>query len=114
MSGRVGAIRAPIRSISVYGATVIFGGLPLQRRNGMKELDQKVFEACPEAEVACVDFDGLLKYGIKAFNVRNTWASERWRGAQWILEVPRSGYRPLSMLRQFGRAWSVPNIKEGN
>ena len=64
------------------------------------ELTQEIFKKCPEAEVACVDFDGLLKFGVKAFNVRNTWASERWRGAEWIREIQNSGYEPLSMIRK--------------
>ena len=62
-------------------------------------LDQSVFEGHPpEIVVACVDYDGLLKFGANAGNVRYTWASERWRGAEWATTVPGTGYEPLTSI----------------
>jgi hypothetical protein len=64
-----------------------------------KKLTQDVFFGQPpEVVVACVDFDGLLKFGDSE-NVRYTWASERWRGANWINEVP-SLYEPLTLIHR--------------
>lgn len=52
-----------------------------RRINKMNNLDMSVFDGKPEEiEVACVDYDGLLKFGTNVRNLRYTWASERWRG----------------------------------
>ncbi len=68
----------------------------------MKTLNQSVFEGQPsEVTLACVDYDGLLKFGKNVRNYRYTWASERWRGADWASKVSDSGYKPLtSILRR--------------
>uniref|UniRef100_A0A6M3J4J9 Uncharacterized protein n=1 Tax=viral metagenome TaxID=1070528 RepID=A0A6M3J4J9_9ZZZZ len=59
-------------------------------------LQQDVFDGQPESVVvACVDFDGLLKFGDSAL-IRFTWASERWRGP-WIDTRP-SNYEPLTCI----------------
>ena len=79
----------------------------------MKTLTQEVFNLCPKAEVACVDFDGLLKFGINAGNVRTTWASERWRGAEWVKEIPNSGYIPLGMIRRTIALAAIQRWKDG-
>lgn len=69
----------------------------------VKLLDQTVFQGQPSSVVvACVDYDGLLKFGDRT-TIRCTWASERWRGASWVAQVPASGYAPLSMLIRRGR-----------
>jgi hypothetical protein len=68
----------------------------------MKKLNKRVFEGQPpEITVACVDYDGLLKLGKNARNVRYTWASERWRGADWVMQVPDTDYRPLTSIRRY-------------
>lgn len=55
-------------------------------------LTQAVFDGKPkEIIVACVDYDGLLKYGDST-EVRFTWASERWRGANWLEKVERTNF----------------------
>ena len=68
---------------------------------GPRELDQSVFDGQPdEVAIACVDYDGRLKFGAEVTTPRYTWASERWRGAKWVNEVPDSGYKPLTMIRR--------------
>ena len=65
----------------------------------MRNMDQSVFDGQPpEVTVACVDYDGLLKFGKNARNLRYTWASERFRGADWVSRVPDSGYKPLTSI----------------
>lgn len=70
----------------------------------MKKLDQSVFDGLPdEINVACVDFDGLLKFGHYTLGktwLRFTWASERWRGVEWKKKVPGSGYEPLTKIHK--------------
>jgi hypothetical protein len=64
------------------------------------ELTQSVFKGQPkEVVIACVDYDGLLKFGDSVY-VRYTWASERWRGANWINKTENTDYEPLSLLRR--------------
>jgi hypothetical protein len=61
-------------------------------------LSQAVFEGQPpEVIVACVDYDGLLKFG-SSINIHYTWASERWRGNKWIKMEPDSNFEPLTMI----------------
>jgi hypothetical protein len=63
-----------------------------------RELDQSVFEDQPRGVVvAAVDYDGMLKFGDN-HRIRYTWASERWRGCNWISKVEGTRYEPLSML----------------
>jgi len=63
-----------------------------------KKLEQDVFRGQPDnVVVACVDYDGLLKFGDDIY-IRYTWASERWRGAEWISKIKNSGYEPLTCL----------------
>ena len=63
-----------------------------------KSLTQSVFKGQPQnVVVACVDYDGLLKLG-DCVHIRYTWASERWRGAEWINELPDTRYEPLTSL----------------
>lgn len=51
----------------------------------MRELDQSVFDGQPpEVTLACVDYDGILKLRKNVRNYRYTWASQRWRGADWV------------------------------
>ena len=71
-------------------------------KDRMKELDQSVFDGQPpEVTLACVDYDGLLKFGKNVRNYRYTWASERWRGADWVEEREGTDYKPLtSILRK--------------
>jgi len=65
----------------------------------MKILDQSVFDRqSPEVKLACVDYDGLLKFGKNVRNYRYTWASERWRGADWVSKVPSTDYKPLTSI----------------
>lgn len=74
----------------------------------MKEkLTQEVFkDQPPKVVVACVDYDGDLKFGDSTF-IRYTWASERWRGANWISVVEKTNYKPLTMLVRKGETlWS--------
>jgi len=67
----------------------------------MRELDQSVFEGHPpEVTLACVDYDGLLKFGKNVRNYRYTWASERWRGADWVEEREGTDYKPLTSIRR--------------
>jgi hypothetical protein len=66
------------------------------------KLTQAVFIGQPESVVvACVDYDGLLKFGDCA-DIRYTWASERWRGANWINQTEGTPYKPLTMLVREG------------
>jgi len=51
-----------------------------------------------EVECACVDYDGCLKYGANMRNLRYTWASERWRGADWVSQVEGTDYKPLTSI----------------
>jgi hypothetical protein len=70
-------------------------------RNDMRELDQSVFDGQPpEVTLACVDYDGLLKFGKNVQNYRYTWASERWRGADWIEKRGGTDYEPLTSIRR--------------
>lgn len=63
-----------------------------------KHLDQSVFKGQPQkAVVACVDYDGRLKFGDST-NIRFTWASEVWRGANWLACIDNSGFKPLTMI----------------
>ena len=67
-----------------------------------KKLDQTVFEGQPDnVVIACVDFDGLLKFG-DCTRIRYTWASERWRGANWINKVEGTDYIPLTSIKREG------------
>ena len=67
----------------------------------MRELDQSVFDGQPsEVTLACVDYDGLLKFGTNVRNYRYTWASERWRGAEWVEERKGTDYKPLTSIRR--------------
>ena len=51
------------------------------------ELAQSIFDGQPpEVVIACVDYDGLLKFGDN-IDVRYTLASERWRGCNWISKI---------------------------
>lgn len=64
------------------------------------ELTQEVFKDQPtNVVVACVDYDGLLKFGDSVY-IRYTWASERWRGANWISQVEKSGFKPLTKINR--------------
>jgi len=68
-----------------------------------KPLDQSVFEGQPtDVTLACVDYDGLLKFGKNVGNYRYTWASERWRGADWVSQVEGTDYEPLTSLQRCG------------
>lgn len=68
----------------------------------MEELTQSVFAIAPvTAVIACVDYDGLLKFGDSPY-IRYTWASERWRGANWVHEVEGTHYKPLTLLVRDG------------
>ena len=65
----------------------------------MKELTQEVFKEQPsEIEVACVDYDGILKFGNNIRNLRYTWASERWRGFDIISIIEKTNYKPLTKI----------------
>lgn len=67
----------------------------------MRELDQSVFEGQPpEVTLACVDYDGMLKFGKNVRNYRYTWASERWRGADWVEKREGTDYKPLTSIRR--------------
>ena len=76
-------------------------GTPNAQVNGKGnkiELTQDVFDGHPpEVVVACVDYDGLLKFG-DGIHIRYTWASERWRGANWLTKVGETDYEPLTSL----------------
>ena len=68
-----------------------------------KPLGQNVFEGQPtDVTLACVDYDGLLKFGKNVGNYRYTWASERWRGADWVSQVEGTDYEPLTSLQRCG------------
>jgi hypothetical protein len=63
-----------------------------------QELTQEVFNGKPiEIVVACVDYDGLLKFGNNPC-IRFTWASERWRGSDWLEEVSNTDFEPLTKI----------------
>jgi len=63
-----------------------------------KKLTQDVFTGkAPEIVVAAVDYDGLLKYGDST-SIRYTWASERWRGAEWLERVEKTDFEPLTKI----------------
>jgi hypothetical protein len=63
-------------------------------------LDQSVFDGQPpEVVIAAVDYDGRLKFG-NSVNIRYTWASESWRGAEWINETEGTDYEPLTSIRR--------------
>lgn len=67
---------------------------------GKRPLTQSVFEGQPpEVVVAAVDYDGLLKFGDDV-HIRYTWASERWRGANWLSEKEGTDYEPLTQIRR--------------
>ncbi len=67
----------------------------------MIDLDQSVFDGQPpEVTLACMDYDGLLKFGKNIRNYRYTWASERWRGADWVGEREGTDYKPLTSIRR--------------
>jgi len=67
----------------------------------MRELDQSVFDGQPpEVTLACVDYDGLLKFGKNVRNYRYTWVSERWRGADWVEQREGTDYKPLTSIRR--------------
>ena len=64
------------------------------------KLKQNIFHGKrPEIVVAAVDYDGLLKFGDSIF-IRYTWASERWRGANWLEEIEDTNYEPLTRLNR--------------
>lgn len=64
------------------------------------ELTQDVFRNQPDnVVVACVDYDGLLKFGDCPY-VRTSWASERWRGARWLSKVSNTSYKRLTKLHR--------------
>ena len=68
-------------------------------KTGDKKLQQSIFKGLPEEErVACVDYDGLLKFGINLKNIRTTWASGRYRGADWVQEIKGTTYKQLTSL----------------
>ena len=63
-----------------------------------QELKQDVFNGKdPRIVVAAVDYDGLLKYGDSTA-IRYTWASERWRGAEWLEKVEKTDFEPLTKI----------------
>ena len=65
----------------------------------MRTLNQSVFDGQPpEVTLACVDYDGLLKFGKNVRNSRYTWASERWRGADWVEQREGTEYKPLTSI----------------
>ena len=67
----------------------------------MRTLNQSVFDGQPpEVTLACVDYDGLLKFGKNVRNYRYTWASERWRGADWVEQREGTDYEPLTSIRR--------------
>ena len=67
----------------------------------MKPLTQEIFKGQPpEVKVACVDYDGLLKFGRDLSNLRYTWASERWRGAEWVEKREGTDYEPLTSIKR--------------
>ena len=53
--------------------------------------------------VAAVDYDGMLKFGDSIY-IRYTWASERWRGANWIEKIHNTKYKPMTMIVRDFRA----------
>jgi len=64
----------------------------------MKKLTQDVFKGLPgRIRVACVDHDGLMKFG-NGLDVRLSDEPKRWEGARWLKTVRDSGYEPLSCL----------------
>jgi hypothetical protein len=64
----------------------------------MRPLTQDLFVGkAISINVVCVDYDGLLKFGTNK-GVRWTWASERWRGADWLIKIPNTDYKPLTHL----------------
>jgi hypothetical protein len=70
----------------------------------LPELDQSIFDGKPpEIVVACVDYDGLLKFGTDP-DIRYTWASERWRGSEWIIKVEGTKYKRLTKLVRAAKA----------
>lgn len=83
----------------IYGTSKAKGGSSSASCSpGKRLLDQDVFKGQPpEVVIAAVDFDGLLKFG-DCKHIRFTWASERWRGAEWINEVEGTDYEPLTSL----------------
>jgi hypothetical protein len=85
---------------SLYKAVKDYSENEAEREVGeLKELDQSVFEGQPpEVTAACVDYDGLLKFGKNVANLRYTWASERWRGADWHEKREDTTYKPLTSL----------------
>ena len=71
-------------------------------RSRTEELTQSVFSGQPSnIVVAAVDFDGLLKFGDSK-SIRFTWASERWRGANWSKKVPGTNFEPLTKIDREG------------
>jgi hypothetical protein len=65
-----------------------------------KKLTQEVFEGKdPSIVVACVDYDGMLKFGDST-DIRSTWSSGRWRGANWLEKVKSSEYEAMTMIKR--------------
>jgi hypothetical protein len=65
-----------------------------------RKLTHDIFNGKPsEIVVACVDYDGLLKFGDDP-NIRHTWASERWRGANWLEKIADTDFEPLTFIRR--------------
>jgi len=74
-------------------------------------LKQSIFKNQPKhVVVACVDFDGLLKYGTTT-DIRYTWASERWRGCDWSMEVKDTDYEPLTMIIRDSKRFLVSGVE---
>ena len=65
-------------------------------------LTQDIFKGQPDnVVVACVDYDGMLKFGDdREIRHTYTYASERWRGSEWISKVEGTDYEPLTRLER--------------
>jgi hypothetical protein len=88
-------------------------GLSSGGKENMRKLDQSVFEGQPpKVVVACVDYDGLLKFGDNIY-IRYTWASERWRGANWVEQLEGTDYKPLTHIRRDTPNVVISSTKEG-
>lgn len=67
------------------------------------KLDKHIFDNLPEEiNFACVDYDGLLQFAIRTAKdaPRYTWASERWRGCDFIdkYKQENTDYEPLTCI----------------
>ena len=67
----------------------------------MKKLTKDIFKGLPkQIVIACVDYDGLLKYGDDIY-IRYTWASERWRGCNWLKTIENTDFEPLTRIFRY-------------